>query len=258
MSSPFLLRQILDAGPLPTLLQHLFSHINNINICDAFAISTHLALLEIGFSSQDSLDPITLLPQNWKSQHMYSFNYIHFSPGPTLTVFVTCLKNSAVISAVVRHAPQPPRRLQLQLQVDYFFSICRGVPRCSHMSTFSQRIKDEIGFKSLYTMCDFVSHPYDIPILSLPNEVLLIILGQLDPSSIAHFSLTCKRFAELGRDDQLWENLYRLYFETPLSMGNAKKRTRMVQHYLHFLPNQSLTASWKKKFEWNWAYQGHL
>ena len=72
-------------------------------------------------------------------------------------------------------------------------------------------------------------------LLGLPEEIQVLILGQLDATSLCSTALTCKHFHQLSSREEVWISMAKRLFGVELNVTDSFSPKQFYKAWLHKL-----------------------
>ena len=224
-------RVLLCREGIPDVLKALYAAAEVSTMHEALCIVIHQLMMEAGFCvspggknkmkqkdseegscSESSQDRYGILPDNWKSAGLIRFRYEHPScQGISCLITCTPLGPYTLAHGMVE-SDTDLDIYQCKITATDFVRV--NVPLSATPSSvyfnlhrLSRIIKDHIALPLLSVMRTELGLPELVGFMSLPAEVKLVVLCNLDVKSILSLSCSCKELRIITADSSLWQHL---------------------------------------------------
>ncbi|KAK7484711.1 hypothetical protein BaRGS_00023996 [Batillaria attramentaria] len=147
----------------------------------------------------------------WLNEHGALVDYTDTARAPAKDFFQLFMTPSEVIYRMWKIVPPTrpenhPAPLEIRDTWEEF----------KHDERLHSEIQRVAGDRTVHYLMNIIEGHLDY-LSRLPHDVLIKIMLMLDLESIAHLSMTCRLFREIGKSNDLWEKLYKIHNKQPIT-----------------------------------------
>lgn len=207
---------ILQHGITDSFIKLLEANKNECtNEVDFLALAIHELMQEAGFHIQRPATPSDRdkLPDNWKNGDMYRFNYIYCDYSDVKCSVTALLAGNSLLVTGTLNLDESEDAYHVKLKTTEYIdknelNAASKEKVYQNLSRLSHKLKDNVTLmmiNEIKTKLGLVEEV--LGLLSLPQELKLRLICDLDVSSVCCLARVNKELKVLCEDDEVWKRL---------------------------------------------------